>query len=125
MRHVVRNRKLSRTSAHRHALFRNQIASLIEHGRIRTTHAKAKELRRVAEKVITRARQDTVHARRLVRRWVPDRTLVKKLFDEIAPRFSDRPGGYTRILKLGPRTGDSAEMAILELVDYDEEGSGS
>ncbi len=125
MRHVVRNRKLSRTSAHRRALFRNQLASLIEHGRIRTTHAKAKELRRVAEKVITRARQDTVHARRLVRRWVPDRTLVKKLFDEIAPRFSDRPGGYTRVLKLGPRTGDAAEMAILELVDYDEEGSGS
>ena len=125
MRHVVRNRKLSRTSAHRHALFRNQLASLIEHGRIRTTHAKAKELGRVAEKVITRARQDTVHARRLVRRWVPDRTLVKKLFDEIAPRFSDRPGGYTRVLKLGPRTGDSAEMAILEFVDYDEEGSGS
>lgn len=125
MRHVVRNRKLSRTPAHRHALFRNQLASLIEHGRIRTTHAKAKELRRVAEKVITRARQDTVHARRLVRRWVPDRTLLKKLFDEIAPRFSDRAGGYTRVLKLGPRTGDAAEMAILEFVDYDEEGSGS
>jgi large subunit ribosomal protein L17 len=124
MRHVVRNRKLSRTSAHRHALFRNQIASLIEHGRIRTTEAKAKELRRVAEKVITRARQDTVHARRLVRRWVPNRDLVKKLFDDIAPRFADRPGGYTRILKLGPRTGDAAEMAILEFVDYDEAGSG-
>jgi large subunit ribosomal protein L17 len=121
MRHAVRNRKLSRTSAHRHALFRNQLASLIEHGRIRTTQAKAKELRRVAEKVVTRARQDTVHARRMVRRWVPNRDLVKKLFDDIAPRFADRPGGYTRILKLGPRTGDAAEMAILEFVDYDEQ----
>jgi len=120
MRHAVRNRKLGRTSSHRRALFRNQLASLIEHGRIKTTLAKAKELRRVAEKLITRARQDTVHARRIVRRDVPSRDLVKKLFDDIAPRFADRPGGYTRILKLGPRNGDAAEMAILELVDYDE-----
>jgi len=120
MRHAVRNRKLGRTSSHRRALFRNQLASLIEHGRIKTTLAKAKELRRVAEKLITRARQDTVHARRIVRRDVPSRDLVKKLFDDVAPRFSDRPGGYTRILKLGPRNGDAAEMAILELVDYDD-----
>ena len=120
MRHAVRNRKLGRTSSHRRALFRNQLASLIEHGRIKTTLAKAKELRRVAEKLITRARQDTVHARRIVRRDVPSRDLVKKLFDDIAPRFADRPGGYTRILKLGPRNGDAAEMAILEFVDYDE-----
>lgn len=121
MRHAIRNRKLGRTSAHRQALFRNQIASLIEHGRIRTTLHKAKEVRRVMEKLVTRSRQDTVHARRLVRRWVPNRDLVTKLFDKIAPRFSDRPGGYTRILKLGPRTGDAAEMAILEFVDYDEQ----
>jgi len=121
MRHAVRNRKLGRTSSHRQALFRNQLASLIEHGRIKTTLAKAKELRRVAEKLVTRGRQDTVHARRIVRRDVPNRDLVKKLFDEIAPRFQDRPGGYTRILKLGPRNGDAAEMAILEFVDYDEQ----
>lgn len=120
MRHAIRNRKLGRTSAHRQALFRNQVASLIEHGRIKTTLHKAKEVRRVVEKLVTRSRQDTVHARRMVRRWVPNRDLVKKLFDEVAPRFTDRPGGYTRILKLGPRVGDAAEMAILEFVDYDE-----
>ena len=120
MRHAIRNRKLSRTSAHRHALFRNQLSSLIEHGRIRTTLAKAKETRRMAEKLVTKARNDTVHHRRLVRRWVPSRDLVKKLFDDVAPRFADRPGGYTRILKLGPRPRDAAEMAILEWVDYEE-----
>ncbi len=124
MRHAIRNRKLGRTSAHRQALFRNQVASLIEHGRIKTTLHKAKEVRRVVEKIVTRSRQDTVHARRMVRRWVPSRDLVKKLFDEIGPRFSDRPGGYTRILKLGPRVGDAAEMAILEFVDYDEHKEG-
>lgn len=121
MRHAIRNRKLGRTSAHRQALFRNQLAALIEHGRIRTTLAKAKELRPVAERLVTRSREDTVHARRMVRRWVRDRALVKKLFDEIAPRFTDRPGGYLRILKLGPRPGDAAEMAIIEFVDYEAE----
>lgn len=120
MRHAISNRKLGRTSAHRQALFRNQVASLLEHGRIKTTLHKAKEVRRVVEKIITRSRQDTVHARRMVRRWVPSRDLVKKLFDKIGPRFADRPGGYTRILKLGPRKGDAAEMAFLEFVDYDE-----
>lgn len=121
MRHAIRNRKLGRTSAHRQALFRNQLAALIEHGRIRTTLAKAKELRPVAERLVTRSREDTVHARRMVRRWVRDRALVKKLFDEIGPRFTDRPGGYLRILKLGPRPGDAAEMAIIEFVDYEAE----
>lgn len=121
MRHALKHRKLSRTGAHRRALFRNQLASLIEHGRIRTTLAKAKELRPIAERLITRSREGTVHARRMVRRWVPDRQVVKKLFDEVAPRFADRPGGYLRILKLGPRHGDAAEMAILELVDYEAE----
>ena len=120
MRHAVRHRKLGRTSAHRQAMFRNQLASFIEHGRIRTTLPKAKELRPLAERLITRGREDTVHARRMVGRYVPDRGLIKKLFEEISPRFSDRPGGYTRILKLGPRNGDGAEMAILELVDYEE-----
>jgi large subunit ribosomal protein L17 len=100
-------------------MFRNQLASLIEHERITTTLAKAKELRPVAERVVTRGKQDTVHARRMVRRWVPDRDLVRKLFDDIAPRFEDRPGGYLRIVKLGPRKGDGAEQAILEFVDYD------
>lgn len=119
MRHNVRGRKLGRTTSHRIALFRNQLASLIEHERIRTTLAKAKELRPVAEKVVTQGRRDTVQARRLVRQWVPKRELVSKLFDDIAPRFADRPGGYTRIVKLGPRKGDGAETAILEFVDYD------
>jgi large subunit ribosomal protein L17 len=123
MRHNHGYRKLGRTSEHRQALFRNQISSLIAHGRITTTLAKAKEVRPLAEKVITRGKKDTVAARREVRKWVPDRELVKKLFDEVSPRFSERPGGYLRIVKLGPRNGDNAEMAILELVDFElEEG---
>lgn len=121
MRHGKRGRKLNRTSAHRIALFRNQVQALIEQERIVTTLAKAKELRRIAEKVVTRGkRQDDVSAQRWVRRWVPNRDLVKKVFDDLAPRFEDRPGGYTRIVKLGPRQGDGAEMAVLEFVDYEE-----
>jgi len=119
MRHNKAHKKLGRTSAHRRAMFRNQLASLIEHERIRTSLAKAKALRPIAEKLITRGREDTVHSRRMVARWVSDRTLVKKLFDEIGPRFTDRPGGYLRIVKLGHRLGDGGEEAILELVDYD------
>ena len=117
MRHNVHGRKLGRTSAHRKAMFRNQLASLIEHEKIRTTLAKAKELRPLAEKMITQGKKDTLHARRLVGRLIPDRGKITKLFDEIAPRFADRPGGYTRITKLGPRKGDGAEMAILEFVE--------
>jgi large subunit ribosomal protein L17 len=120
MRHGKKGRKLGRTSAHRTALFRNQVCSLMEHGRIVTTLPKAKELRPIAERVVTRGKQDTVHARRWVRRWIADRDLVKKVFDDISPRFEDRPGGYTRIVKLGPRQGDGAEMAVLEFVDYEE-----
>lgn len=120
MRHGVGYKKLGRTTAHRRAMFRNQLASLVVHGRIRTTLAKAKALRPVAEKMITRGREDTVHARRLVRRWLPNRDHVKKLFDEIAPRYADRPGGYLRITKLGPRKGDAAELAVIEFVDTDE-----
>ena len=120
MRHGVGYKKLGRTTAHRRAMFRNQLASLVVHGRIQTTLAKAKALRPVAEKMITRGREDTVHARRLVRRWLPNRDHVKKLFDEIAPRYADRPGGYLRITKLGPRKGDAAELAIIEFVDADE-----
>ena len=121
MRHNKRNKKLGRTSSHRRAMMRNQIASLIEHGRITTTLAKAKALRPVAEKLVTQGRRDTVAARRLVRKWVADRDLVGKLFDDIAPRFVDRPGGYLRIVKLGHRQGDAAEEAILEFVDYEFE----
>lgn len=122
MRHNVKGRKLGRTTEHRKAMFRNQICSLVLHGRIRTTLAKAKELRPIAEKMVTKSRTDDVAARRLVRRWISDRTIVKKLFDEVTPRFLDRPGGYTRVIKLGPRSGDGAEMALLEWVDYTLEG---
>jgi large subunit ribosomal protein L17 len=120
MRHQVKGRKLGRTPAHRKALFRNQLSSLVKEERIRTTLQKAKELRPLAEKVVTQGKRDTLHARRQVNRLISDRTLVKKLFDEIAPRFHQRPGGYTRIIKLGPRRGDGAEMAYLEFVDRGE-----
>jgi len=119
MRHAVHGRKLGRTSAHRRALFRNQLASLVEHERIITTLEKAKEMRPIFEKAITQGKRGTLHARRRVRRFLSDRHLVKKLFDDIAPRFADREGGYTRITKLGPRKGDGAEMAVLELLDYE------
>ena len=119
MRHAVRGRKLGRTTAHRRALFRNQLASLVEHERITTTVEKAKELRRIFERCVTKGKQGTVHARRQVRRWLPNRAHVKKLFDDIAPRMEDRQGGYCRVIKIGPRKGDGAEMAILELVDYE------
>ena len=119
MRHAVRGRKLGRTTAHRKALFRNQLQSLVEHERIVTTLPKAKELRPIFEKAVTQGKRGTVQARRRVRRWIPKRELVRKLFNDIAPRFSERNGGYTRIIKLGPRKGDGAEMAVLELVDYE------
>ena len=118
MRHNVMGRKLGRTSSHRTAMFRNQLLSLVRHERIVTTLPKAKELRPIAERCITRGKSGTVFARRWVFRWVQDRDLVKKLFDDISPRFKDRNGGYLRIVKLGPRQGDGAEMAGLELVDF-------
>lgn len=117
MRHGMANRKLGRTSSHRLALFRNQLASLIQNERIVTTLPKAKELRPIAEKLITLAKNDSVHARRQAAQQVADDGLIAKLFDTIGPRFSTRPGGYTRIMKLGARRGDAAEMAILELVE--------
>ena len=117
MRHAVKGRKLGRTTSHREALFRNQLQSLVESERIITTLPKAKELRPIAEKVITRGKHGTVHDRRWALRWLIKRELVKKVFDEIAPRFTERPGGYLRIIKLGPRFGDGAEMAVLELVE--------
>ena len=118
MRHNVSGRKLGRKSGHRLALFRNQLASLVASERIITTLAKAKELRPLAERVVTQSKRGSVHARRLVGRWLPNRDLIKKLFEEIAPRFSERPGGYLRIVKLGSRQGDGAELAVLEFVDF-------
>jgi large subunit ribosomal protein L17 len=120
MRHGVKGRKLGRVSSHREALFRNQLQSLVEKERIVTTLPKAKELRPIAERVITRGKHGSLHDRRWVLRWVLKRDLVKKVFDEIAPRFQTRPGGYLRIVKLGPRQGDGAEMAVLELVVRNE-----
>lgn len=117
MRHGMVNRKLGRTSAHRNALFRNQLASLIEKERIITTLPKAKELRPQIERLITLARTDSVHNRRQAVRVV-DESMVTKLFETLGPRFAERPGGYTRIIKLGPRRGDAAEIAILEFVDF-------
>jgi len=116
MRHNVRLRKLGRTSGHRRALLRSLTTSLFRHERIRTTLPKAKEMRPFAEKLITLARRDDLHARRQVIREVADRDVVKKLFATLGPRFATRPGGYTRTLRLGPRQGDGAEMAIVELV---------
>ncbi|MFY9549932.1 MAG: 50S ribosomal protein L17 [Thermoanaerobaculia bacterium] len=118
MQHNRAGRKLRRTTSHRLAMFSNQLASLMTHERIETTLTKAKELRPLAEKLITAAKADGVEARRRVFRWIPDRTTVKRVFETIAPRFVDRPGGYTRILRLGARKGDAAEAAILEFVDY-------
>jgi large subunit ribosomal protein L17 len=117
MRHGMVNRKLGRTSAHRNALFRNQLASLIDRERIITTLPKAKELRPQIERLITLARTDSVHNRRQAVRVV-DESMVTKLFENLGPRFTDRPGGYTRIIKLGPRRGDAAEIAIIEFVDF-------
>ena len=119
MRHRVHGRKLGRTSAHRKALFRNQLTALFTHERIVTTVAKAKELRPIAERMVTIARTGTLAARRKVATMVADKEIAKRLFDEIAPRFADRPGGYTRIMRLGRRHGDNAELAIIEFVDYE------
>jgi large subunit ribosomal protein L17 len=118
MRHQRAGRKLGRDSAHRKALYANLTASLIEHGRIKTTVAKAKEVRPVAEEMITLGRRGDVPARRQALKFLRSQDVVHKLFSEVGPRFSDRPGGYSRIVKLGPRQGDAAEMAYLELVDY-------
>lgn len=118
MQHNRAGRKLGRTSAHRKALFRNQLDSLFLHERIQTTISKAKELRPLAEKLVTVARRGGLHARRLALRDI-SQDAARRLFDEIAPRFATRPGGYTRILKLGQRPGDAAEKAIIEFVDFD------
>ncbi|MCC6130317.1 MAG: 50S ribosomal protein L17 [Acidobacteria bacterium] len=119
MQHNRAGRKLGRTTAHRQSLFRNQLSSLFTHERIRTTLYKAKELRPLAEKMITLGKKGGLAARRLALSKLPDKSAVGRVFDELAPRYKERQGGYTRILKLGRRQGDAAEMAILELVDYD------
>jgi large subunit ribosomal protein L17 len=116
MRHLVKKKKLKRETAHRRALLRNLVTSFLEKERIRTTLAKAKAARPLAEKMITLARIDSLHAKRQALRFIYKKPVVKKLFEELGPRFSERPGGYTRIVKIGPRAGDGAEMAILELI---------
>jgi len=117
MRHRKKGRKLSRTASHKRATMRNLASSLFRHGRIETTTAKAKELRPFAERLITLAKRGDLHARRLAATKIQDRQVLGSLFDDIGPRFSERPGGYTRILKLGNRKGDAAEMSLIELVD--------
>jgi large subunit ribosomal protein L17 len=117
MRHLKRGRKLGRTTAHRKALLRNLATALLEHERIITTEPKAKELRRVADKLVTLGKRGNLHARRQALQVVQSNAVVQKLFNEIAPRFSGRQGGYTRILRLGYRPGDAAAMAVIELVD--------
>ena len=116
MRHLVKRKKLGRDTSHRRALLRNLVTSFLEKERIRTTLAKAKAARPLAEKMITLARKDTLHAKRQALGFIYKKPVVKKLFEELGPRFSERPGGYTRIVKIGPREGDGAEMAILELI---------
>lgn len=117
MRHRQSGRQLNRNSSHRKAMFRNMAASLFRHEAIRTTLPKAKELRRVVEPLITLAKEDSVSKRRLAFARLRDREVVTKLFNDLAPRYKDRPGGYMRILKCGYRTGDKAPMAYVELVD--------
>jgi large subunit ribosomal protein L17 len=117
MRHRKKGRLLNRTAEHRDLMLRNMASSLFRHGRIETTEAKAKELRTFAEPIITKAKRGDLHARRLVARQIPDADIVSKLFEEIGPRYSERAGGYTRVLKLGHRSGDGADLAIIELVD--------
>ena len=121
MRHLCDRRKLGRTSSHRRAMLRNLVTSLFAHERVQTTVAKAKEARREAEHIITFAKRGDLHARRQVARYISDQIVVRKLFDTIAPWYSERNGGYTRILKIGTRLGDAGEMAFLELVKSEEQ----
>lgn len=124
MRHRNAGRKLNRTAEHRRALFANMAAALFKHEQIVTTLPKAKDLRRVAERLITLAKRGDLHARRLVSARLRDEKMVSKLFDTIGPRYKERNGGYTRVLKAGFRYGDSAPVAVIELVDRDESAKG-
>ncbi len=119
MRHQRSGKKLGRDPAHRRALYSNLAGALIEHGRIRTTEAKAKAVKPFAEKMITLGKRGDLHARRQALAELRSQDVVHLLFSDVAPRFAERPGGYTRIVKLGPRQGDAADMVYLELVDYD------
>jgi large subunit ribosomal protein L17 len=123
VRHAKAGRKLGRDSAHRKALYANLACSLIEHGRIRTTEAKAKAVKPYAEKMITLGRRGDLHARRQALSELRSQEVVHKLFADVAPRMADRPGGYSRIVMLGQRQGDAAEMVYLELDDYDPTGT--
>ena len=120
MRKRISSRKFGKLSAHRKAMMSNLASSLIEHKRIKTTHQKALEIRKFIEPMVTKAKDHTVHNRREVLKKIHNHDAVKTLFDEIAPSYSDRPGGYTRIIKLNNRLGDNAEMAMIELVDFNE-----
>ena len=120
MRHMNQGRKLNRTSAHRKALFRNLVLALLEHERIKTTDAKAKELRRFADRMVTLGKRGDLAARRLAFNFMQSRDAVKKLFDEIAPRFKERNGGYTRVVKFGFRRGDAAPLSIIEFTGTSE-----
>jgi large subunit ribosomal protein L17 len=117
MRHRVAGKKLNRSPSHRRALFRNLVTALLQYEAVRTTDAKAKELKRWGDRMITLGKQGTLHARRRAASLVQSRTIVKKLFDELAPRYQARQGGYTRVVKLGTRAGDAAPISIVELVD--------
>lgn len=117
MRHLKKGRSLHRSSSHRKAMLQNLAVSLLTHERVQTTEAKAKEVRRLVDRIITWGKRGDLHARRLAVRQVRSRTIVKRVFDELAPRYIDRPGGYTRILKAGYRQGDNAPMVVMELVD--------
>lgn len=120
MRHRVKGRKLGRTASHRSALMKALTTSLLKHKRIKTTEAKAKEARIFVDKLITKARKNDLHSMRQIMSVINDKEVVKELFGEIVPKIGDRPGGYTRVIKLGHRAGDAAAMAILELVDYND-----
>jgi large subunit ribosomal protein L17 len=123
MRHLNQGRKLNRTSAHRKALFRNLVLALVKHERIKTTDAKAKELRRYADRMVTLGKRGDLAARRLAFAFMQSRDAVKRLFDEIAPRFKERNGGYTRVVKFGFRRGDAAPLSIVEFSDHSEEAA--
>lgn len=125
MRHRKIGRKLGRTSSHRKAMYRNMSVSLLMNETIKTTVPKAKELRRVVEPIITRSKEDSVANRRIIFNQLRDKVVIGKLFNEIGPRFEKRPGGYLRILKLGPRVGDAAPMALVQLLDIPENNQGN
>ncbi len=125
MRHRNANRKLSRSPSHRRAMLRNLVTSLLEHEEVRTTTAKAKEVRRIAERMITLGKRGTLASRRRALETIQSKTVAKKLFDTLAPRYGARPGGYTRIYKLGPRHGDNAEMSLIQLVDMQKAEAGA